>query len=88
VVQLADLAAWQIETTDLTEQNIVRVRSGSQASVSFDALPSLDLRGTVSRIRPLGENKQGDITYAVTIKLDQQDPQLRWNMTATVAIEE
>jgi HlyD family secretion protein len=88
VVQLADLAAWQIETTDLTEQNIVRVHTGSQASVSIDALPDLDLHGTVSRIRPLGENKQGDITYAVTIKLDQQDPQLRWNMTATVALEE
>jgi hypothetical protein len=34
----------------------------------------------------LGENKQGDITYVVTITLDQQDPQLRWNMTAAVAI--
>jgi HlyD family secretion protein len=86
VVQLANLAAWQIETTDLTEQNIVRVRAGSQASVTFDAIPDLDLRGTVSRIRPLGENKQGDITYAVTIKLDQQDTRLRWNMTAAVAI--
>jgi HlyD family secretion protein len=86
-VQLADLAAWQIETTDLTERNIVRVRVGSQATVMFDAIPSLELRGTVSHIRPLGENKQGDITYAVTIKLDQQDPQLHWNMTATVAIE-
>jgi HlyD family secretion protein len=86
VVQLADLAAWQLETTDLTELNIVRVRAGSQASVTFDAIPDLDLHGTVSRIRPLGENKQGDITYAVTITLDRQDPRLRWNMTAAVAI--
>jgi HlyD family secretion protein len=87
VAQLAGLAAWQIETTDLTEQNIVRVRPGSPASVAFDAIPDLDLRGAVSRIRPLGENKQGDITYAVTINLDQQDPRLHWYMTATVAIE-
>jgi HlyD family secretion protein len=86
VVQLADLAAWQLETTDLTELNIVRVRAGSQANVTFDAIPDLDLHGTVSRIRPLGENKQGDITYAVTITLDRQDPRLRWNMTAAVAI--
>jgi HlyD family secretion protein len=85
-VQLADLTAWQIETTDLTEQNIVRVRMGSQASVTFDAIPDLDLRGTVSRIRPLGENKQGDITYTIVITLDQQDPRLHWNMTAIVAI--
>ena len=87
VVQLADLASWQIETTDLTEQNIVRVHTGSPATVTFDAIPDLDLHGTVSHIRPLGENKQGDITYAVTIKPDQQDPRLHWNMTATVAIE-
>jgi len=86
VVQLADLTAWQIETTDLTEQNIVRVRAGSQASVTFDAIPDLELRGTISRIRPLGENKQGDITYAVTIKHNRQDPRLRWNMTASVTI--
>src|SRR4051794_14532451 len=67
VVQLADLATWQIETTDLTERNIVRVRKGSQANVTFDAIPDLELHGTVSRIRRLGENKQGDITYALTI---------------------
>jgi HlyD family secretion protein len=86
VVHLADLAAWQIETIDLNERNIVRVREGSQASVTFDAIPGLELLGKVRRIRALGENKQGDITYAVTIQLDQQNPQLRWNMTATVAI--
>jgi HlyD family secretion protein len=86
VVQLADLATWEIETTDLTEQNIVRVHEGSQATVTFDALPDLELPGTVSRIRALGENKQGDITYAVTIKLGQQDQRLHWNMTASVTI--
>jgi HlyD family secretion protein len=87
VVQLADLSFWQIETTDLTERNIVRVRHGSQATVTFDAIPDLELRGAVSRIRALGENKQGDITYAVTLDLDRQDPRLRWNMTAAVVIE-
>jgi HlyD family secretion protein len=85
-VQLADLSAWQLETTDLTERNIVRVREGGQASITFDAIPDLDLLGTVSGIRTLGENKQGDITYTVTIKLDRQDPRLRWNMTAAVVI--
>jgi HlyD family secretion protein len=38
VVQLADLAAWQIETTGRTKRNIVRVRTGSWASVTFDAI--------------------------------------------------
>jgi HlyD family secretion protein len=43
--------------------------------------------GTVTRIRALGENRQGDITYRVIITPDTQDSQLRWNMTASVAIE-
>jgi HlyD family secretion protein len=86
VVHLADLSEWQIETTDLTELNIVRVRAGSQAAMTFDAIPGLELLGKVSRIRALGENKQGDITYLVTITLDRQDPRLHWNMTATATI--
>jgi HlyD family secretion protein len=86
VVQLADMTNWQIETTDLTELNIAQVREDSQAAVTFDAIPDLKLLGRVSHIRPLGENKQGDITYTVTIKLDRQDPRLRWNMTASVAM--
>ncbi|HEU5101339.1 MAG TPA: RND transporter, partial [Roseiflexaceae bacterium] len=65
-----------------------RVQVGGQATVTFDAIPDLDLLGTVSGIRMLGENKQGDITYTVTIKLDHQDPRLRWNMTAAVLIEQ
>lgn len=88
LLQLADLTAWQIETTDLTESNIVRVRQGQKVQLSFDALPDLELSGHVSRIRPLGENKQGDITYAVAIILDQQDARLHWNMTAAVLIED
>jgi len=83
---VADLAAWQIETTDLTELNVVRVGAGSPVTMTFDALPGLELSGTVSRIRALGENKQGDITYVVTITPDQQDERLRWNMTAAVSI--
>jgi HlyD family secretion protein len=86
VVHLADLSSWQIETTDLTELNIVRVHEGSQAIATFDGIPGLELPGTVSHIRALGENTQGDITYVVTIDLDRLDPRLRWNMTASVAI--
>jgi HlyD family secretion protein len=86
VVHLADLSTWQLETTDLTELNITRVREDSQAAVTFDAIPDLELLGRVSHIRALGENKQGDITYTVTIRLDRQDPRLRWNMTASVAM--
>jgi HlyD family secretion protein len=84
---LADLTSFQIETDDLTELSVVRVREGAPATVTFDALPGLTATGKVIRIKPLGENKQGDMTYTVVIQLDQLDDRLRWNMTAAMAIE-
>jgi multidrug efflux pump subunit AcrA (membrane-fusion protein) len=87
VVQLADLTTLQIETDNLTELNIVRVREGAAATVTFDAIPGLTASGKVLRIKPLGENKQGDMTYTVVVRPDQLDARLRWNMTASVAIE-
>ena len=86
VVQLADLTAWQIETSDLTEIGIVDVTVGDTATVTFDAIDDLEIEGTIVRVRPIGENKQGDITYTVIIEPAQQDERLRWNMTAVVRI--
>lgn len=86
VVQLADLTAWEIHTDDLTELSVVNVTEGQTVSVTFDALPELVLEGVVSRIKPLGENKQGDITYTVIITPQTTDPRLRWNMTAVATL--
>jgi multidrug resistance efflux pump len=87
VARLADLSSWRVETDDLTEINVVYVEVGDNVSISIDALPDLELTGTVERIKPLGENKQGDITYTATIIPDGSDERLRWNMTASVIIE-
>jgi HlyD family secretion protein len=87
VVQLADTSNWQIETTDLTELNIANVREGMPVTLTFDAVPELQLSGKVTKIKPYGESKQGDIVYTVFITPDQQDARLRWNMTAKVTIE-
>ncbi|MBU0495487.1 MAG: HlyD family secretion protein [Chloroflexi bacterium] len=87
VVWLGDLSAWQIETTDLTELDVARVREGAPVTISFDALPDLKLPGKVTRVEALGTNKQGDIVYTVVVTPDQHDERLRWNMTAVVAIE-
>jgi HlyD family secretion protein len=52
--------------------------------VTFDALPDVSLPGTVTRIKPLGTNRQGDIVYTVVVALQKEEAQLRWNMTAVV----
>jgi HlyD family secretion protein len=86
LAQLADLGAWQVETEDLTELDVVGIDPGDRATVAFDAIPNLSLAGTVIRIQPLGQEKLGDITYTVLVQLDEQDARLLWNMTAVVHI--
>jgi HlyD family secretion protein len=86
ILRLADTSAWRIETKDLTELNIAQIQEGMPATVTFDAIPGLELSGQVSQIKPYGDNRQGDIVYTVTITPDQQDERLRWNMTAKVSI--
>ena len=87
LVTLADLSQYQIETTDLTELNVVKLKAGDPAAISFDALPGVELPGKIVRIDDLGQNKQGDIVYTVVVQPDQQDARMRWRMTASVAFE-
>ena len=84
VIRLADFSSWQVETTDLTELDVVRIEVGSPVTVTFDAIPGLELTGRVVQIKQIGETRQGDVVYTAIVKLDGQDKRLRWNMTASV----
>lgn len=87
IVQIADLENWQIETEDLTELQIVRIKAGDTAKIEFDALPDVELTGTVDRIRLVGEDNRGDIVYKVIVIPDSLDERLLWNMTAVITFE-
>ena len=87
VVRLADFGRLQVETEDLTELQVVDVREGGRAAITFDALPDVTVRGTVTSIRPYGETSAGDIVYRVVLTLPAQDARLRWNMTAAVTFD-
>ncbi len=65
---------------------MVQLQEGDTVVVRFDALPGVELPGTVERIKSIGENKQGDITYTVIIQPQSHEQRLRWNMTASVVI--
>lgn len=86
VIKVADFTDWQVETTNLTELNIVYLQEGNRALIVFDALPDLQLPGTLTRIQSLGENLQGDIVYKAVFNLDQIDDRLKWNMTCSADI--
>lgn len=86
IAELADLSRFQVETDDLSELDVVRVQPGQQVQVTFDAIPDLELQGTVERVQAKGEKKLGDMTYMAIIRLASPDPRLLWNMTAVVNV--
>jgi multidrug resistance efflux pump len=87
VAVLADFSQWVVETDDLTEIEIPEVREGQTVKIIPDALPDLELTGTVERIKDVFEEKRGDITYTVRIKLNQSDERLRWGMTVAATFQ-
>jgi multidrug resistance efflux pump len=84
VLTLADFSSWVVQTDNLTEVDVVALKVGQQVQVILDALPGKPLTGEITHINARFEEKRGDITYTVTIKLNQTDPSMRWGMTAAV----
>lgn len=86
-VRLADVRTWRIETTNLSELSVTRLREGDAAIIRLNSLPDLEIPGKVTDIRLLGTGQDGDVTlYTVIITPDRMDARLRWNMTAQVQI--
>jgi multidrug resistance efflux pump len=84
VALVADLSELYVETTDLTEMDVVKVKEGDSARIKPDALSDLSLPATVTEISQDSGKKGGDVTYKVRLKLDSTDPRLRWGMTVEV----
>ncbi len=87
VARIADFSEWYVETDNLTELDVVDVEVGETAIVTADALPEVEMRATVERISDISEEKRGDITYTVRLRVDNVDPRLRWGMTVVVRFE-
>jgi multidrug resistance efflux pump len=84
VVVLADFSLWVVETDDLTELEVPDISLGQVVTITPDALPDLELSGSVEFISDLFEEKRGDITYTAKMRLDEDDPRLRWGMTVVI----
>lgn len=88
VLALGDTSRWQLETDDLTEIDVVKVREGARVKINIDALPGEAFAGKVVRITPKSETKSGDVTYTVLIDITRGNTSgLRWGMTSFVDIE-
>ena len=86
VLLIGDLDHLLIETTDLNEIDVARITVGSQATVTFDALPEYSGSGTVTRIATKASEGSG-VNYTVMVELEDIPDNLLWGMTAFVDIE-
>jgi len=86
VVTLADLSKFRIETTDLSELDVTRVKVGQPANVFIEAL-NQEFEGRVAEIALVSSTLGGDVVFTVTIELSKQPQGLRWGMSADVTIE-
>ncbi|MEW6029017.1 MAG: efflux RND transporter periplasmic adaptor subunit [Chloroflexota bacterium] len=85
VVQIGDLSAFQIETTDLSELDAPRVKPGQAVEVYVEALDAR-IAGKVADIARVSSTVGGDVVYKVTVALDEQVEGLMWGMSADVTI--
>jgi multidrug efflux pump subunit AcrA (membrane-fusion protein) len=87
VIELLDLTKWQVETRNLSELEISRVRANQQAVVRVLAFRDEELRGHVTAISPVAVVQQGDTTYTVMVELQPTGLNLRPGMNVEVEIE-
>lgn len=84
----ADLSSWRIVTNSLLETEVANISIGQSVTVVLDAFPDLQLKGEVETIGLVSRNDSSRVTYPVTIKLLDDDPRIRWGMTAMVSFEQ
>jgi multidrug resistance efflux pump len=83
VLTLADLTAFQVITTDLSEVDVAQLVEGQTASIVFDAIPESTFLGTVEKIADKSSGVSS-VYYQVTLSLNEIPPEIRWGMTAFV----
>ena len=86
-VTIADISSWTVVTTDVTEIDVVKLKEGQPVTIKLDAIPDTELKGEVLSIGQGYTENQGDIVYKVTILLTDQNPNMRWGMTAVVTFK-
>jgi len=84
VATIGDLTGWVVKTTNLTEIDVVDIRSQHPVTVTLDAMPGKTFRGMVTAVAQKYSLRQGDIVYETTILLADIDPNMRWGLTAQV----
>lgn len=86
VVSLATGGALQIKL-DVVEDNIVNIRIGQEARITFDSIKGEEFYGKVVAIDPAETIIGGAVYYKTTVLFEKKDERIRSGMTANVWIK-
>ncbi|MBU1123357.1 HlyD family efflux transporter periplasmic adaptor subunit [Patescibacteria group bacterium] len=76
-----------IVTLQLDQVDIIHIKEGQRASITFDAMPDKTLDGVVDFINTTPVEQSGVVSYEVDVALDKTDETILSGMTASVEIE-
>jgi HlyD family secretion protein len=86
-VSVVDASAWIVETSDITELEVVKLAVGQKATFTADALSDVTMTGVITEISQSSFTQGGDVIYTVRIQADNVDTRLKWGMTVEVTFE-
>lgn len=86
-VSVADTSEWVIETSDVTELDVVDLNVGQRAEFTADALPDLTMDGVIIAISQSSFTQSGDVLYTVYVAVDEVDERVKWGMTVEVIFD-
>lgn len=70
----------------INESDIIKVKLGQKAHMTFDAIDGLDVQGDVVEINTLGTVTSGVVTYKAKLAFNINDPRILPNMSVSVEI--
>ena len=86
-VSIVNTSSWVIETSDITELEVVDVAVGQNVTFTADALRDVSMNGVVTEISQSSFVENGDVIYTVRIAASDVDPRVKWGMTVEVTFE-
>ncbi len=87
-VSVVDFSSWLVETTDVNELEVVKLRIGQKVLMTPDALPDVQLKGVITEISNSYTQQGGDILYLVRVSVTNPSENLRWGMTVEAVFGE
>jgi HlyD family secretion protein len=76
----------KIATITLSETDIVGIKNGNKAKITFDAIEGLEVEGQVSQVDSAGSASSGVVSYGIEIAFDTDNEDVKPGMSVSATI--